>query len=122
MSDETLFAASRRIFLQGLAGTGAASDDRAPPKQHPPSIPTEITALNQIRQSVNGCVWGALRTFDAGFSIRPIKNLTIAGSVLNLTNDYGRSTDIPQSFNYWDSGNPAMLGRRFSLSVSYSTD
>lgn len=80
------------------------------------------SATNVIRKGYNGCVWTALRTIDMGFSVEPMKGMTIAGALLNVTNDSGRSTDVPSSFTYWDSGNPSSLGRRVSLSVSYAMD
>ena len=80
------------------------------------------TPANAILRDDNACYVGALRTYDAGFTLNPIKGLTISGAVLNLANDYDRASNIPFVFNAWDSGNPARLGRRFSLSVSYAMD
>jgi len=48
-----------------------------------------------------------------------IKNLTVSGSVLNLFNDYGRSVQFPTIYNFWDTGLPQQLGRRFTLAASY---
>lgn len=78
------------------------------------------SAGNRFLQANNGCAIGAENTYDLGLSYRGFKNLTIAGSVLNLTNAYDRSTNIPSSFTYWDAGTTAHLGRRFSVSVDYS--
>jgi iron complex outermembrane receptor protein len=49
-----------------------------------------------------------------------VKNLTVAGSVLNVTNDFSRSVQIPTIYNFWDTGLPQQLGRRVSLSATYS--
>ncbi len=79
------------------------------------------TPTDQIRQSVGGCNWQRDETIDVGFRYSPIKGMTVAGSMLNVM-DYYRSTNVPSSFTHWDSGNAAMLGRRFSLSVTYAMD
>jgi iron complex outermembrane recepter protein len=65
------------------------------------------------------CHVGADKTFDMGFAYDGIKNLTITGSLLNVMNNYDRSIDIPNTFNYWDSGTPGQLGRRFTVSATY---
>ena len=80
------------------------------------------SAQDRIRQNTGGCFLGAERSYDAGLSYRGFKGWVLAASMLNMTNDYGRSTDVPQSFNFWDTGTTAMLGRRYSLSVSYETN
>jgi iron complex outermembrane receptor protein len=80
---------------------------------------SSTAATDQIRQSTGGCFLGSERSYDAGLSYRGFKGWVVAASVLNLTNDYGRSIDVPQSFNFWDSGTSSMLGRRYSLNVSY---
>lgn len=79
-------------------------------------------ASNQYLRGENGCFVGVERTHDLGFSWKPIKNVVVAGAVLNFTNDYRRAINVPYTLNYWDPGTAGQLGRRFSLSVSYSTD
>lgn len=80
------------------------------------------SATNVIRQQVGGCFLGAERTYDAGLSYRGFKGWVVAASALNLTNDYGRSVDVPNTFTYWDSGTTGQLGRRYTLTVSYEMD
>ena len=53
-------------------------------------------------------------------SYNGIKNLTLAGSVLNARNDYGRSVQIPTIYYFWDTGLPQQLGRRVTMSASYT--
>ncbi|MBH9551643.1 TonB-dependent receptor plug domain-containing protein [Inhella gelatinilytica] len=76
------------------------------------------TAANKIRQTQTGCYLTEDFTHDLGFSYTGFKGWTIAGTVLNVGNTYGRTIDVPASFNHWDGGS-AMLGRRYSLNVSY---
>jgi iron complex outermembrane receptor protein len=59
-------------------------------------------------------------TFDIGGAYRGFKDLVISASVLNLTNSYRRSTNIPSVFTFWDTGTTSQLGRRFNLSVDYA--
>ncbi len=66
------------------------------------------------------CRLGSEATVDLGMSYSGIKNLTLAGSVLNVANDYGRSVQIPTIYNYWDTGLPQQLGRRVTLSATYN--
>jgi iron complex outermembrane receptor protein len=66
------------------------------------------------------CKLGAESTIDLGMSYSGVKNLTLAGSVLNATNDFSRSVQIPTIYNFWDTGLPQQLGRRVSLSATYS--
>jgi len=65
------------------------------------------------------CRLGAEATIDVGMGYNGIKNLTVSGSVLNLFNDYGRSVQFPTIYNFWDTGLPQQLGRRFTLAASY---
>jgi iron complex outermembrane receptor protein len=71
-------------------------------------------------QQAGLCKLGAENTFDLGMSYSGVKNLTVAGSVLNVANDYSRSVQIPTIYNFWDTGLPQQLGRRVSLSASYT--
>lgn len=80
------------------------------------------TGGNAFLNQNGGCYVGREQTIDVGFSMEPIKGLTVAGSMLNALNDYSRSIQIPYAFNYWDSGTAGQLGRRFSLNVSYKLD
>ncbi len=70
----------------------------------------------------NGCYVGREQTIDVGFSLQPIKGMSVAASVINLMDDYSRSTSIPYTFNYWDNGTTGQLGRRFNVSVNYRFD
>jgi iron complex outermembrane receptor protein len=80
------------------------------------------SAANVQRRTYGSCFVGSERTFDLGLSYSGFKNLSLAATVLNLTNDYGRATDVPSSFTYWDAGTAAQLGRRFNLSLNYRLD
>jgi iron complex outermembrane recepter protein len=77
------------------------------------------TAGNAILAAGNFCRVGAEKSYDIGGSYRGIKNLTIGASILNVSSNYSRSIDIPNTFNYWDNGTTGQLGRRFNLNVSY---
>lgn len=77
------------------------------------------TPQDRIVQSVGGCYWMRDESIDVGFRYSPMKGLTISGALLNAL-DYYRATNVPSSFTHWDSGNAAMLGRRFSLSLTYA--
>lgn len=80
------------------------------------------SGANGFLNANGGCYVGRDQTIDIGFSIKPIKGLTIAASVLNVADDYARSVDIPYTFNYWDQGTSMQLGRRFNLNISYKLD
>ncbi len=78
------------------------------------------TAPGNVLLAANGyCRVGAERSFDIGGAYSGIKDLTIALAILNITNDYGRSIEVPNTFNYWDNGTTGQLGRRFNVNVSY---
>jgi len=74
---------------------------------------------NLALQSSGRCGLGAEASVDVGLSYTGVKNLTVAASILNLLNSYDRSIQIPSAFSFWDSGLPAQLGRRFSVTASY---
>jgi iron complex outermembrane recepter protein len=78
------------------------------------------TAGNAVLAAAGFCRVGAEKTFDIGGSFSGIKGLTVGVSLLNLTNNYTRSTDVPNTFGYWDNGTTGQLGRRFNVNVSYS--
>lgn len=77
------------------------------------------SAANQYLASRGYCRVGREETVDIGGSWRGIKNLTIAAAILNLTENYGRSIDVPNTFNYWDNGTSGQLGRRFNINLDY---
>jgi iron complex outermembrane recepter protein len=77
------------------------------------------TAANAYLAARGYCRVGAEESVDIGGSYRGIKNLTIAASMLNVANNYGRSIDVPNTFNYWDNGTSGQLGRRFNINVDY---
>jgi iron complex outermembrane recepter protein len=77
------------------------------------------TAGNAFLQANGACHVGAERSFDIGGAYNGIKGLTIAIALLNVENDYGRSTEIPHTFGYWDNGTVGQLGRRYNLNLSY---
>jgi len=77
------------------------------------------SAANAYLSQHRYCHVGTEKTLDIGGSWRGIKNLTVAASLLNVLNYYGHSINVPSSFNYWNSGSTAMLGRRFNLNVDY---
>jgi iron complex outermembrane recepter protein len=76
-------------------------------------------AANAYLASRNFCRVGGEETVDIGGSYRGIKNLTIAASLLNLTDNYARSITVPSTFTYWDNGTAGQIGRRFNLNVDY---
>lgn len=71
-----------------------------------------------LRQN-NLCGLGKEASVDVGMSYRGIKNLTLAAAVLNVDNSYSRSVQVPSLFTFWDSGLPAQMGRRYSVSANY---
>jgi len=83
---------------------------------------TSSTAAGVYRRENGSCYVGAERSWDMGVSFSGFKGWVLAANVLNLTDDYGRSIDIPSSFNYWDSGTASQVGRRYNVSVSYKMD
>ncbi len=83
---------------------------------------SSTSAAGVYRRENGSCYVGAERSWDMGVSYSGFKNWVLAANVLNLTDDYGRSIDIPSSFNFWDSGTASQLGRRYNVSVSYRMD
>jgi len=77
------------------------------------------TATNALLAAAGRCKVGRDRTVDLGVTYSGMKNLTLSGTLFNVTNDYNRSNGIPSVFTYWDPGQAASLGRRFSLSANY---
>ena len=77
---------------------------------------------NLVLKNNDRCGLGKEASIDLGLSYRGIKNLSLAASVLNVTNYYERSVQIPSQFSYWDSGLPSQLGRRYAFSVNYKFD
>ncbi|MDR7332737.1 TonB-dependent receptor domain-containing protein [Roseateles asaccharophilus] len=77
------------------------------------------SAANVILQQANGCFVGREGTLDIGGAYRGFKDLVISASLLNVTNSYRRSINIPSAFTFWDSGTTAHLGRRFNVSMDY---
>ena len=80
------------------------------------------SAANVQRRTYGSCFVGGERTLDLGISYSGFKRWTLAATVLNLENHYGRSTDVPSSFTFWDQGTASQLGRRIGLNLSYRTD
>jgi iron complex outermembrane receptor protein len=80
---------------------------------------TAPTVTQQLRRAEGRCKVGRERTVDIGLTYEGIKNLTLSGTILNVTNDYNRSDGIPAAFTYWDPGLPGALGRRFRVNASY---
>lgn len=80
---------------------------------------TSTTAGNVFLASNAFCRVGAERSFDLGGAYSGFKDWTIALSILNLTDDYGRSIEVPNTFNFLDNGTSGQLGRRFNVNVSY---
>ncbi|MGQ3004153.1 MAG: TonB-dependent receptor plug domain-containing protein [Hydrogenophaga sp.] len=80
---------------------------------------TSTSAANVILQQSEGCHVGREGTLDIGGAYRGFKDMVISASILNLTNSYRRSINIPSAFTFWDSGTTAQLGRRFNVSVDY---
>ncbi len=70
--------------------------------------------------SENGyCKIGKFQTLDLGVTYNGIKGMSLSANVLNLTNAYGRSVDVPSTLTFWDNGTADQLGRRFQVSVDY---
>lgn len=79
------------------------------------------TAAAQVFRRENGwCHVGAQKTIDIGTTYRGFKDMAITFNVLNALNHYGRSTDVPHTFTYWDNGTADQLGRRFRIGVEYT--
>jgi iron complex outermembrane recepter protein len=78
------------------------------------------TAGDAILSGGGFCRVGAEKSYDIGGSFSGIKGLTVGFSVLNITNNYTRSTDVPNTFGYWDNGTSGQLGRRFNINLSYT--
>lgn len=84
-----------------------------------PAAPGANTGNYFLKQ--NGwCKVNSENTLDLGMSYSGFKGLSLAATVLNATNNYARSSGVPSAFTYWDPGTGAQLGRRFSLSASYT--
>ena len=81
---------------------------------------SSTSAANVILQEANGCFVGREGTLDIGGAYRGIKDMVISASILNLTNSYRRSINIPSAFTFWDAGTTSQLGRRFNVSVDYA--
>lgn len=80
---------------------------------------TSTTAGNTFLRDYGRCRVGRDKTVDLGISYSGFKDLSIAGSVMNVLNDYNRSNGIPSAFTYWNPGLGEQLGRRLSLTVNY---
>ncbi len=68
------------------------------------------------------CRVGAERSWDIGGAynnVAGLKGMTFGFALLNISDDYGRSTNVPNTFNYWDNGTAGQLGRRFNINLSY---
>lgn len=77
------------------------------------------TGGNAFLRANGQCYVGAERSIDIGGAYRGIKGLTLSFSVLNLFEDYGRSIEVPSTFNYWDNGTSGQLGRRYHVNMDY---
>jgi iron complex outermembrane recepter protein len=82
--------------------------------------PTNTAAANAVLRDAGICGAGGDQTIDIGTTYRGIKNLSITASMLNVFNDYGRSSGIPSVTTYWDPGLAGQLGRRFRVNVEYA--
>jgi iron complex outermembrane recepter protein len=80
---------------------------------------TSTLPANVILQENNGCHVGREGTLDVGGAYRGFKDMVISASILNLTNSYRRSINLPSAFTFWDTGTTSQLGRRFNVSVDY---
>jgi iron complex outermembrane recepter protein len=80
---------------------------------------TSTTPADTFLRNNGGCYVGAERTYDIGLTYTGIEGLSLSATVLNFTNDYNRSINIPNTFNYWDNGTNGQLGRRLNLAASY---
>jgi iron complex outermembrane recepter protein len=80
---------------------------------------TSTTAGNTFLRERGYCYVGAERSVDLGGAYSGFKGLNIAVSAINITNDYNRSTDVPNTFGFYDNGSTSQLGRRFNLNLSY---
>ncbi len=81
---------------------------------------SSTSAYNLALQAGGWCGVGKTQTTDIGMSYRGIKNLSLSASILNVTDDYGRSNGVPTTFNYWNNGTQGQLGRRFNLNMRYT--
>lgn len=78
------------------------------------------TVANTQLRDYDRCMVGREKTVDIGVVYSGFKDLTIGASVLNVRNDYNRSSGIPAVFTYWDPGLQGQLGRRFALNANYT--
>jgi iron complex outermembrane recepter protein len=82
-------------------------------------LSSTASAADAFARANGWCAVGSFKTIDLGVTYNGFKNLTVSGNVLNVFNHYGRSTDAPHTFTFWDNGTADQLGRRFRLSVDY---
>ncbi len=80
---------------------------------------TSTAAGNTFLRANGLCYVGAERSIDIGGAYTGFKSTTISFSILNLFEDYGRSIEVPNTFNYWDNGTSGQLGRRFNVNLDY---
>ena len=83
---------------------------------------TAATPGNAYLAGSGYCRIGAERSWDIGGAynnVAGLKGMTFGFALLNISDDYGRSTNVPNTFNYWDNGTAGQLGRRFNINLSY---
>lgn len=81
---------------------------------------TSTSASNTLLRDNGLCYVTAAKSTDIGVTYRGFKNLSLSASVLNVGNDYGFTTNGPAALGYYDTGAVGTLGRRYTLSASYS--
>jgi iron complex outermembrane receptor protein len=88
-----------------------------------PIATTNCTSLSAAQiaflTAYGRCSVGRDKTIDMGVGYSGFKNLSLSASVMNIFDDYNRSSGIPSTFTYWDQGVQGQLGRRFNLNVNY---
>ncbi|MFH7041291.1 TonB-dependent receptor plug domain-containing protein [Paucibacter sp. JuS9] len=73
--------------------------------------------------SQNGwCTSGGENTLDLGIGYKGFKNLRLNASMLNVTNQYTATNagQVPAMWTFYDLNTTPMLGRRWSISATYS--
>lgn len=101
-----------------ITSTTASCMAATAPTTNPPAPGTN--AGNYFLQQNGWCKVNSENTLDFGVSYSGFKGLSLAATVLNVANNYARSSGAPSAFTYWDPGSSPQLGRRFSLSASYT--
>ena len=81
---------------------------------------TSSSAYNSFLRANDYCYVSATNTVDIGGSYKGFKDMVLSFSVLNLEGTYPNTNGPVSPWTYYDSGSAGQLGRRFSVSASYT--